>query len=103
MTAYEPFNIYRNVFIPVGLYHWTRHQLTYGTPLNRRFTMRFFECFGSYYNTSLNEARVRWNYRPDSDLYIIYTAGQRFARLETNAPQYYQNSLTAKLTYSCRP
>ena len=35
----EP-NIYRNVFIPVGLYHWTRHQITYGTPLNRRFTLR---------------------------------------------------------------
>jgi hypothetical protein len=22
--------------------------------------------------------RLRWNYRPDSDLYVIYTAGQRF-------------------------
>jgi hypothetical protein len=168
----QPFNIYRNVYIPVGTYHWARHQLTYGTPLNRRFTMRFFERFGSYYNGNLNEARLRWtyraserlsfdfsqqwnkfqlpvpggdfsvlfggfqtnysfsrflmltalvqvntannqaftgtvrlrwNYRPDSDLYIIYTAGQRFASLETNAPQYYQNSLTAKLTYSWRP
>ena len=168
----QPFNIYRNVYIPVGLYHWDRHQLTYGTPLNRRLTMRFFERFGTYYNGRLNEARVRWsyraserlsfdfsqqwnkfelpvpggdfsvlfggfqtnysfsrflmltalvqvntannqafsgtvrlrwNYRPDSDLYIIYTAGQRFASLETNAPQYYQNSLTVKLTYSWRP
>jgi chromate transporter len=24
--------IYKNVFIPVGEYHWTRHQLTYGHP-----------------------------------------------------------------------
>jgi hypothetical protein len=47
--------------------------------------------------------RLRWNYRPGSDLYIIYTAGQRFASLETNAPQYNQNSLTAKRTYSRRP
>jgi hypothetical protein len=168
----EPFNIYKNVNIPVGLYHWDRHQFTYGTPLNRRLTMRFFERFGSYYNGRLNEARVRWsyranerlsfdfsqqwnrfrlpveggnfdvlfggfqtnysfsrfltlsalvqvntannqaftgnvrlrwNYRPDSDLFIIYTAGQRFASLETNAPQYYQNSLTIKFTYSWRP
>jgi len=168
----QPFNIYKNVNIPVGLYHWTRHQLTYGTPLNRRLTMSFFERFGSYYNGRLNEARVRWsyranerlsfdfsqqwnrfrlpiqdgdfsvlfggfqtnysfsrfltlsaliqldtannqavtgnvrlrwNYRPDSDLFIIYTAGQRFASLETNAPQYYQNSLTIKFTYSWRP
>jgi len=168
----EPFNIYKNVYIPIGLYHWTRHQLTYGTPLNRRLTMSFFERFGSYYSGQLNEARIRWsyranerlsfdfsqqwnrfrlpieggdfsvvfgglqtnysfsrflllstliqintannqavtgnirlrwNYRPDSDLFIIYTAGQRFASLETNAPQYYQNSLTVKLTYSWRP
>lgn len=168
----EPFNIYKNVNIPVGLYHWSRHQFTYGTPLNRRLTMRFFERFGSYYNGQLNEARVRWsyranerlsfdfseqwnrfrlpieggnfsvvfggfqtnysfsrfltlstliqlntannqavtgnvrlrwNYRPDSDLFVIYTAGQRFASLDTNAPQYYQNSLTVKATYSWRP
>ena len=168
----QPFNIYKNVNIPVGLYHWDRHQFTYGTPLNKRLTMSFYERFGSYYNGRLNEARVRWsyraserlsfdfsqqwnrfrlpvgggdfsvlfggfqasysfsrfltlstliqlntannqavtgnvrlrwNYRPDSDLYIIYTAGQRFASLESNAPQYYQNSLTIKATYSWRP
>jgi hypothetical protein len=47
--------------------------------------------------------RLRWNHRPESDFFIIYTAGQRFASLETNAPQYYQNSLTIKATYSWRP
>jgi hypothetical protein len=168
----QPFNIYKNVNIPVGHYHWDRHQFTYGTPLNRRLTMSFYERFGSYYNGRLNEARVRWsyranerlsfdfsqqwnrfrlpieggnfsvlfggfqtnysfsrfltlstliqlntannqavtgnvrlrwNYRPDSDLFIIYTAGQRFASLDTNALQYYQNSLTIKATYSWRP
>src|SRR5205823_8827314 len=31
------FNIYKNVVIPSGLYHWTRHQLTYGSPQDRRF------------------------------------------------------------------
>ena len=31
-----PFNIYKNVIIPNGLYHWTRHQLTYGTAQDRR-------------------------------------------------------------------
>src|SRR5207244_2010568 len=31
-----PFNIYKNIFIPVGEYHWTRHQLTYGSPQDRR-------------------------------------------------------------------
>ncbi len=64
----QPFNIYKNVNIPVGLYHWDRHQFTYGTPLNRRLTMSFYERFGSYYNGRLNEARVRWSYRANERL-----------------------------------
>jgi hypothetical protein len=48
--------------------------------------------------------RLRWNYRPDSDLFVIYTAGQRFASLvATNPPQYYENRLAIKFTYSWRP
>jgi len=36
--------------------------------------------------------RLRWNYRPDSDLYVIYTAGQKFASLEAVSPaQFYEN------------
>ena len=169
----EPFNIYKNVFLPVGDYHWTRHQLTYGSPQDRRLTASFFERFGTYYNGGLNEARVRstyranerlsfnfsqqwnrfrlpvtsgnfsvlvgslqtnysfsrfltlstlaqmntanreavnanirlrWNYRPDSDLYVIYTAGQAFASLvSSNPPQFYENRLAIKFTYSWRP
>jgi Domain of unknown function (DUF5916) len=179
-----PFNIYKNIFIPVGEYHWTRHQLTYGSPQDRRFMISFFERFGTYYNGHLNEARVRatyranerlsfnfaeqwnrfklgvvtdsagavlpttsgdfsvvfgsfqtnysfsrfltlstliqmdtannqaasanirlrWNYRPDSDLYVIYTAGQRFASLvAANPPQFYENRFAIKFTYSWRP
>jgi hypothetical protein len=179
-----PFNIYKNVSIPPGMYHWVRHQLTYGTSQQRRFIMSFFERFGTYYNGRLNEARVRatyraterlsfsvseqwnefrlgettdtagnplpadagdfsvvvgtlqsnysfsrfltlsavgqvntadsrpvsanvrlrWNYRPDSDLYVIYTAGQRFASLEAaNPPEFYENRFAVKFTYSWRP
>jgi len=180
-----PFNIYKNIFIPAGEYHWTRHQLTYGSPQNRRLMVSFFERFGTFYNGHLNEARVRatyranerlsfsfaeqwnrfrlggvvtdpagsilpaaagtfsvvfgnfqtnysfsrfltlstllqmdtantraasanirlrWNYRPDSDLYIIYTAGQRFASLgAANPPQFYENRFALKFTYSWRP
>ncbi len=168
-----PFNIYKNVFIPVGEYHWTRHQLTYGTSQAHRFIMTFFERFGTYYNGRLNEARVRatyranerlsfavgeqwnrfrlpiqggdfsvvvgslqtnysfsrfltlssliqvdtaniqavsanirlrWNYRPDSDMYVIYTAGTRFASLVAeNPPQFYENRFAIKFTYSWRP
>jgi hypothetical protein len=166
-----PFNIYKNVNIPVGIYHWVRHQITYGTAENRRLTLRFYERFGTYYDGRLNEARIRatyrpnerlelsfapqwnrfrlpegnfsvvfgaletdyafsrfvslstilqidtandqamsgnirlrWNYRPDSDLFIIYTAGQRFASLAaTNPTQFYEHRFVVKYTYSFRP
>ena len=168
-----PFNIYKNVNIPVGVYNWTRHQLTYGTPQDRRVTVQFYERFGSYYNGRLNELRVRttyranerlsvslgpqwnrfrlpladgnfsvvfgaletdysfsrflslstilqidtanaqgasanirlrWNYRPDSDLYVIYTAGQKFASLAPVTPaEFYEHRFVVKYTYSFRP
>jgi hypothetical protein len=168
-----PFNIYKNVNIPVGVYNWTRHQLTYGSPQDRRWIVQFYERFGSYYNGRLNEFRVRatyranerlsfsvgpqwnrfrlpladgnfsvvfgaletdyafsrflslstilqvdtanaqaasanirlrWNYRPDSDLYVIYTAGQKFASLAASNPaQFYENRFVVKYTYSWRP
>jgi hypothetical protein len=59
-----PFHIYKNVFIPNGIYHFTRHQFTYGSGQDRRFTYTFFERFGGYYGGTLNEFRVRANYRP---------------------------------------
>ena len=166
-----PFNIYKNVKIPVGVYNWSRHQLMYATPQDRRLTAQFRERFGSYYNGNLNDlsvqaayrpspklsfsvspewnrfqlpernfsvlvgaletdyafsrslslstilqidtanaqgasgnVRLRWNYRPDSDLYVIYTAGQQFASLAaTNPSQFYQNRFAIKYTYSFRP
>ena len=59
-----PFHIYKNVFIPNGVYHFTRHQLTYGSGQDKRYTYNFFERFGSYYGGTLNEFRVRGEYRP---------------------------------------
>jgi hypothetical protein len=169
----EPFNIYKNVFIPNGLYHWTRHQLNYASAQDKRLQLRFLERFGGYYNGHLNEARIRgtyrpnarlsfslskqwnrfrlpipdgnfsvvfgslqtdyafsrflllstilqmdtantqgasanirlrWNYRPDSDLYVIYTAGQRFASLVAENPaQFTENRFAVKWTYSWSP
>lgn len=59
-----PLHIYKSVFIPNGVYHFSRHQLTYGSAQNRRFTYSLFERFGGYYGGTLNEFRVRANYRP---------------------------------------
>src|SRR5213594_2888488 len=65
-----PLNIYQNIFIPNGLYHFARHQLTYGSRQDRRFTYNFFERFGGYYGGTLNEFRVRANYRPTAKFSI---------------------------------
>lgn len=169
----SPFNIYKNVYIPVGVYNWARHQFTYGSPQDRKLTASVFERFGGYYNGTLNEfrlrgsyrhsqrlafslseqwnrfrlpvpngnfsvlfgaletdyafsrflflssivqmdtanaqgasanIRLRWNYRPDSDVYFIYTAGQQFASLAVANPiQYYQHRFVVKYTYSFTP
>jgi hypothetical protein len=68
-----PFRIYKNVFIPSGLYHFARHQLTYGSGQNRRFTYSFFERFGGYYGGTLNEFRVRANCRPTAKFSVSTT------------------------------
>jgi len=59
-----PFHIYKNVFIPNGLYKFTRHNLTYESRKDRRFTYNFIERFGGYYGGTLNEFRARADYRP---------------------------------------
>jgi len=47
---------------------------------------------------------LRWNYRPDSDFFIIYTVGQQFASLAAANPmQLTQHRLAVKLTYSFSP
>jgi hypothetical protein len=68
-----PFHIYKNVFIPNGLYHFARHQLSYGSGQDRRFTYNFFERFGGYYGGTLNEFRVRANYRPTARFSVSTT------------------------------
>jgi Domain of unknown function (DUF5916) len=74
-----PFHIYKNVFIPNGLYHFARHQLTYGSAQDRRFTYNFFERFGGYYGGTLNEFRVRTNYRPTAKFSVsTITTWNRF-------------------------
>src|SRR6266852_4137397 len=65
-----PLHIYKNVFIPNGLYHFARHQMTYGSGKERRFTYNFFERFGGYYGGTLNEFRIRANYRPTAKFSI---------------------------------
>jgi hypothetical protein len=63
-----PLQIYKNIFIPNGLYHFTRHQLSAYSPQDRRITYDMYERFGSYYGGRLNQLRVRASYRPNAKL-----------------------------------
>ncbi len=46
------------------------HQLTYGSGKERRLSYNFFERFGRYYGGTLNEFRVRADYRPTAKFSI---------------------------------
>jgi hypothetical protein len=60
-------------------------------------------------NTSNTQAvsaniRLRYNYRPDSDLYVVYNVGTRFASLATaNPEQLRETRFEVKFTYSFSP
>jgi hypothetical protein len=48
--------------------------------------------------------RLRYNYRPDSDLYVIYNVGTRFASLAAaNPEQLRETRFEVKFTYSFSP
>jgi threonine dehydrogenase-like Zn-dependent dehydrogenase len=79
-----PLHIYKDVFIPNGLYHFTRHQLTYGSPQDKRFTYNFYERFGGYYGGTLNEFRVRVNYRPTAKFSV--SAAETWDRFRLPVP-----------------
>jgi hypothetical protein len=46
---------------------------------------------------------LRWQYRPDSDLYLVYTAGPRFASIQGNSTAINQNEFLVQFTYSFNP
>jgi len=48
--------------------------------------------------------RLRYNYRPDSDFYIIYNVGTQFDSIApANPPQVRETRLAVKWTYSFAP
>ncbi len=79
-----PFHLYKSVFVPAGVYHFARHQLTYGSGRDRKFTYNLFERFGDYYGGRLNEFRVRANYRPTAKFSV--SASQTWDRFRLPLP-----------------
>jgi len=48
--------------------------------------------------------RLRYNYRPDSDFYIIYNVGTQFASIApANPPQVRETRFAVKWTYAFAP
>ncbi len=166
-----PLHIYKDIYIPAGVYHFARHQVNYYSAQDRRLTFNVYNQFGGYYGGTLNvfragasyrpnanfsistsqtwnrfrlpvghfsvdlaslqasysfsrlltfssviqmdtantqavsaNFRLRYNYRPDSDLYIIYNVGTQFASLAAANPQQVRETRFAvKYTYSFNP
>jgi hypothetical protein len=93
-----PFNIFKNVFIPAGLYHFDRHQLTYGSDTSKRFVHRFFERFGTYYNGTLNEFRIRGTYHANA--HLSFSAVPEWDRFKLNNQIYDVKVGSAGASYS---
>jgi hypothetical protein len=68
-----PFNIYKNVDIPEGEYHFTRHQVSFSSAGDRRLTFTGTERWGGYYTGSLNETIFNAQYRPGPHLALGLT------------------------------
>jgi hypothetical protein len=95
---------------------WNRFQLPEGdfsvalggTSINYSFSRFFTVSSLLQMNTAHTQAAsanvaLRWHYRTDSDLYLIYTAGPRFASIQGNSTAINQNEFLVKLTYSFNP
>jgi hypothetical protein len=93
-----PFNIFKNVFIPVGLYHFDRHQLTYGSDTSKRFVYGVFERFGTYYNGTLNEFRIRGTYHANA--HLSFSAVPEWDRFKLNNQIYDVKVGSAGASYS---
>jgi hypothetical protein len=79
-----PLHVYKDVFIPVGVYHFTRHQVSYGSRLDRPVTYTLLDEFGSYYGGTLNEFRVQANYRVNPKFSM--SAGETWNRFSLPVP-----------------
>src|SRR5207249_3256824 len=89
----QPLHLYKNVFIPTGGYRFASHRFPNATTFVQT-------------DTAQNEAvsanfRVRYTFRPDSDLYVIYNVGNRFQSIVAGNPmELREQKFAVKVTYS---
>ncbi|MHB1936743.1 MAG: carbohydrate binding family 9 domain-containing protein [Acidobacteriaceae bacterium] len=65
----QPFNIFKNVYIPAGEYHYNRHQLTYNSNQDKKYFYKLYERFGSYYDGSMSQTGVVGSWHPDAHIF----------------------------------
>ncbi|HVA95948.1 MAG TPA: DUF5916 domain-containing protein [Candidatus Dormibacteraeota bacterium] len=63
-----PLRIYKDVIVPAGVYHFSRHQVSLNSPPDHRVTFNLYDQFGGYYGGTLNVSRVSATYRPNPQL-----------------------------------
>jgi len=93
-----PFNIFGNVLIPAGIYHFDRHQFTWGSNTSKPFVYSIFERFGTYYNGTLNELRLKGTYHPNAHLSL--SAIPEWDRFKLNGQTYDVKVGSAQASYS---
>jgi len=59
-----PFNIYKNISIPTGIYRYDTHHFEAGSPQDRPLTLMGYYEFGTYYGGKIDTAFVMGTYRP---------------------------------------
>jgi hypothetical protein len=93
-----PLQIYQNIAIPPGVYHFARHQLTFYSAQDHRFTYNIFERFGGYYGGRLNELRVGADYRPNPKL--SFSASQTWNRFRLPVGNFSIDLASLQASYS---
>jgi len=94
----QPFDIYKNIIIPVGLYHFVRHKISFGSAQNRRLTVDALERFGGYYSGSLNELSANMSYRPSPRFSM--SLGENWNRFRLPQGNFSVDLASAQTSYS---
>src|SRR5579864_6362574 len=64
----QPLNLYQNISIPVGGYHFVDHSLGYTSSGSHRITYTAQDVWGGYYTGHINTPSVTAQYRPNAHM-----------------------------------
>ncbi len=94
----NPLRIYKDVYVPAGVYHFSRHQFSFHSPPDHRVTFNLYDQFGGYYGGNLNVSRVGATYRPNAQFSI--TATQTWNRFRLPVANFSVDLASLQANYS---